>query len=137
MSHYSQIKSIMKRKSSLIKALQKIDNGRWKNAVEVPEEATNLYGYQGDKREQKADIIIRRKHVGGSSNDIGFKQREDGTFEAIISDYDSSRHDSSWLDRLTQQYACETVKEVAYENGYSVTEEEVNGEIFLTCETAF
>ncbi len=75
----TNMKTSIKRKSALIKALKQMHSGKWKNAVEVNEKATNLYGYQGDKREQVAEIIIRRKNVGSSSNDIGFKQNEDGT----------------------------------------------------------
>ena len=137
MSHFSTVKSIIKRKSALVKALQSIDNGRWKNCVEVSEEATNLYGYQGDKRAQKAEIIIRRKNVGGSSNDIGFKLQEDGTYSAIISDYDSSHYNKTWLDSLCQNYAKCTVKEVAEENGFSFEDHTENGEIFVTCERSY
>ena len=39
---------------------------------EVHIEPQHLQGYQGDNRAQKAHIIVRRKYVGGSSNDLGF-----------------------------------------------------------------
>lgn len=71
-----------------------------------------LVGYQGDFRTangsghtkdaalaMKAHIIIRRKNVGGASNDIGFVQR-DGKFYPIISQYDSSRYNDKWLTGL-------------------------------------
>lgn len=137
MSHFSTVKTAIKRKSALVKALRSVNNGKWKNCVEVHEEAQNLYGYQNDMREQKAEIIIRRKHVGQSSNDIGFKQAADGTWQAIISDYDSSQYDGKWLEGLTQQYGKQTVIEVAEEQGFSWTEEVVGGEIYITCESSF
>jgi len=31
--------------------------------IEVHEEAQNLYGYRGDKRKEKAHIIIRKKYL--------------------------------------------------------------------------
>ncbi len=138
MSHYTSLKTIIKRKSSLIKALESIDGGRWKGKIEVYEgEGDNLVGYHGDKREQKANVIVRRKHVGQSSNDIGFVQKQDGTYEAIISDFDSSRHNAQWLQSLSQQYSRETVVEVAEENGFTWTEQVVNGEIFIECSNSF
>ena len=110
---------------------------KWTNAVEVHEEATNLYGYRGDMRADKAEIVIRRSHVGTASNDIGFKLAEDGTYQAIISDYDSSHYNQKWLDKLTQVYAEETIKEVADENGWNFQSNEENGEIYVTCDGGY
>lgn len=136
-SHMTVIRSSFRRKSALVKALQKIDNGRWKNCVEVHEEKQTMYGYDGATRPTKAEIIIRRKNVGGSSNDIGFTQEKDGTYSAIISDYDSNRHNTNWLNSLLGKYSSATVSEVAEEQGFSFEETEVNGEIFITCERAY
>jgi len=55
---------------------------------EVNTKAAHLEGYHGDKRVQTAEIILKRREVGGASNDVGFKKQADGTFTAIISDYD-------------------------------------------------
>jgi hypothetical protein len=58
--------------------------------VEVHETPVTLYGYHGDARPEKANIVIRRHNTGiGSSNDIGFVKRDDGTYAPIISEYDS------------------------------------------------
>lgn len=86
MSEFVQCETKMKDKKSIVEAL--VEMGFDESHIEVHEEAQHLYGYRGDKREQKANIIIRRKHVGGSSNDIGFLKKEDGTYEAIISEFD-------------------------------------------------
>ena len=86
MSEFVECKTKFKDKKALVEAL--IAMGWTANQIEVNEVAQNLYGYQGDKRNQKANIIIRRKNVGGASNDIGFVKKPDGTYEAIISEYD-------------------------------------------------
>jgi hypothetical protein len=131
------IKSSFRRKSALVKALQKVDNGKWANAVEVSDEKCTMYGYDGATRPTKAEIIIRRKNVGGGSNDIGFTLEKDGTYSAIISDYDSGRYNENWLNKLLGKYSSATIEEVAMEQGFSFSEEEVNGEIFVTCERSY
>ncbi len=114
MSAYSTNKTNFKDVQTLVEALR--DMGI-KN-VSVYDVAQPLYGYQGDFRTLdgnghtrdeslalKADVIIRRKDVGSMSNDIGFKRNEDGTLSAIISDYDSTCYNASWLGRLKSKYA--------------------------------
>ncbi len=44
----------------------------------VHKEAMSLEGYMGDKRSQKAHIILPRKQVGASSNDVGFERTKKG-----------------------------------------------------------
>lgn len=55
---------------------------------QVSTKPEHLEGYHGDQRQQTAEIIIPRRQVGGASNDVGFKKNADGTYTAIISDYD-------------------------------------------------
>jgi hypothetical protein len=62
--------------------------------------AQKLYGYRGDAREQKAHIIVRRQHVGGASNDVGFFRKADGSYEIIISAFDKSDGKKSAIDFL-------------------------------------
>lgn len=59
-----------------------------------------LIGYQGDKRKMTAEIVIPRAQVGAASNDIGFKRQADGTYMAIISDYDQRRYNDQWLTEV-------------------------------------
>src|SRR5579871_9544 len=66
--------------------------------------AQHLEGYHGDKRAQTAEIIVPRRVVGSASNDIGFKRQADGSYAAIISEYDSSRHNAAWMTKLRQTY---------------------------------
>ncbi len=85
--------------------------------VEHHEDAKQLVGYHGDKRQQTAEIILRRaevnKHSGGSSNDIGFKKQADGSFAAIISDYDKHKHNAQWLADLKKSYADKKIRKQA------------------------
>ena len=96
--------------------------------VEVHKEAQTLYDYCGKPRPQKegrpvgdaygileqpkvptevwkATVIVRRKFVGGAANDVGFIKNSKGYYEAIISDYDSNKHNAAWMTNLTKAYA--------------------------------
>lgn len=86
-------------------------------AVERHEVAQPLVGFQGDKRKDVAEVIIRRANVGNSSNDIGFKKQTDGTYKAIISDYDSSKYNTAWMSDLKKKYAEKKIMKVAKSNG--------------------
>lgn len=86
MSRYSITQTQYKDKECLLKAL--CDIGYTMEQIEVHSEPQPLYGYKGDKRKEKANIIIRRKNVGVGSNDVGYVLQPDGTYGAIISDFD-------------------------------------------------
>jgi hypothetical protein len=88
MSHFTVLRTHITDVESLVKALAELGFPQ----VEVHQTAQHLYGYQGDVRPQTAEVIIRRQFIGRASNDIGFKRQEDGTFDAIISDYDRARY---------------------------------------------
>ena len=85
MSAYNEIETQFSDRDCLVEALREM--GYQPQVSETPQ---NLEGYHGDKREQKAEIIIPRRQVGSVSNDVGFKKNPDGTYTAIISDYDKS-----------------------------------------------
>lgn len=149
MSHYTKCKTKLTDKECLVKALE--DLGFRHGQVKVHNTPQHLFGYQGDKREQTAEIILPRQYVGGAANDIGFKLQEDGTYGAIISDYDKgntsadakSKHakgcrgySDKWLKKLNQRYTYHKVKESVSAQGFFVEQEsEENGEIFLTIDT--
>jgi hypothetical protein len=116
------------------------------NQIKVGQ-ARQLEGYEGRLRDQTAEIIIPRSAVGGAANDIGFKLQSDGTYEAIISQYDrgngsSSKHGShsqgirgygdQWMKKLNQRYSYNKLKEQVSDQGFFIEEErEENGEIFI------
>lgn len=109
MSLYCNIATQFRNPEALVLAL--METGVWtREQIEVHEQAKNLFGYRGDMRSEKAEIIIRRKNVGGSSNDIGFSRNEDGTFTAIISEFDKTKYSQSWTDKLKQNYAYQAIR---------------------------
>lgn len=121
MSHFTTLKTTIRDLESLLKALA--DMGL--EQVEVYETAKPLYGYEGDRRAENAEIIIRRQHIGRLSNDIGFQQQPDGTFLAIISDYDRVRYSQAWVGQLTQRYAYHALMANAPKEGFTVEQEHV------------
>lgn len=109
MSMYCVIETQFKNEEALIFAL--IETGLWrKDQIEIHSEPQHLVGYRGDLRQDKANIIIRRKYIGPSSNDIGFQRNKDGTFKAIISEFDKSRYNQSWIDKLKSNYAFHAIR---------------------------
>ena len=74
---------------ALIEAL--VELGIQKEKIEVHEVAQALNGYQGDVRQQKAHVIVRRRVVGAASNDIGFERMENGRYKTWVSEYDTLR----------------------------------------------
>jgi hypothetical protein len=115
MSAYSTNETQFKNKELLLQALAEM--GFDASTVEVNETAQHLYGYHGDKRADTAEIIIRRKHIGSASNDIGFKLQSNGTYGAVISDYDSNRFNSAWRGKLTAAYARAGIIQTAKRQG--------------------
>jgi len=108
----------------------------FKDKVEVHQEAKSLYGYQGDRREQQAHIIIRRQHVGLAANDIGFQRQSDGTYRAWVSEFDQRQngYGDAWLGKLKQAYGVEKARAEAKKRGYRVSEQKLDdGRVRLVC----
>ena len=121
MSHFTSIKTQIKDKQALIKALNDVG---FKN-LEIHDTAQSLYGYEGDVRPETAEVIIRRQYIGSSSNDIGFKLQENGEYQAIISEYDRHRYNQQWLGKVMQRYGYYTLVNSAQEQGFTIEEDEV------------
>ena len=104
MSHFYTVKTKLNDRELLVKAL--CEMGWRADQIEVHPQAQHLYGYTGDRRKQTAEVIIRRQHVGDASNDIGFKLQPDGSYAAVISEYDrdSLGYNKQWLGRLAQNF---------------------------------
>ncbi|GAA3455566.1 DUF1257 domain-containing protein [Dactylosporangium matsuzakiense] len=120
MSHFTRVRTALRDADLLVEALAAVG---YPNA-ERHDEPTTLFGYQGDRRPETAEVIVRRAYISGASNDIGFRRTADGTFDAVISDFDRRRHDTAWLHRLTQQYGRAATLHYAEHNGFDVTGEE-------------
>ena len=75
-------------------------------------EALPLFGYQGDERRERAQLVVRRKHIGVASNDLGFARTTEG-YTPIISEYDQSTlHDGKFITRLRTAYNQRVVAEM-------------------------
>jgi hypothetical protein len=120
MSHFTVIKTQIKDVDALVQALADVGFKK----VEVHDTAKHLYGYRGDVRPETAEVIIRRQYISKASNDIGFKRQIDGTFEAIISEYDRCQYSQEWINRVTQRYGYHALMATAPAQGFSIESEE-------------
>ena len=76
-------------------------------------EALGLHGYRGDERPETAQLVVRRRHVGRFSNDLGFARTERG-YVPIVSEYDRSMlRDGRFLAELRAAYGERAVRDVA------------------------
>ena len=91
--------------------------------IEVHDQPQPLYGYAGDRRADRAHVIIRRRHVGRLSNDIGFRHQDDGKFLAVISEYDRAKHDERWLGQLTARHTYHLTTKTLTAQGFDVVTE--------------
>ncbi len=112
MSAYHEYETVFNDQDCLVGALEDLGF-----KPKVSQQAQSLEGYQGDKRNQKAEIIIPRRQVGGASNDIGFKRTESGKFTAVISEYDRHRYGKSWEEKLKQKYQERNAVKIAQRQG--------------------
>ncbi len=127
MSKYRQIAVKFLSEAALVQALEDCVS-QFGGAYEHHDKATNLFGYQGDARPEKAEYIIRRRYVGSGANDIGFARQADGSFSAIVSDFDagdgahSERQENEKFQYIKQRYAYHQTVSLAEEQGYTVYE---------------
>jgi hypothetical protein len=101
MSAYLTLLTPMTDQECLLAALAEL--GFDSSKVEVHATPVNLVGYTGDTREQQANIVIRRQHVGMGSNDVGFLASATG-YQAFVSGFDHPRFGSGWLSQLNSRY---------------------------------
>ena len=120
MSHYTTLRTHITDRDALVAALADVGY----DEVEVHDTPKTLEGWQGDRRSERAHVIVRRRHVGSSSNDIGFRQGAEGRFEAIVSDYDRHVHDAAWLARVTARHAYHATTSTLAAQGYHMVEEQ-------------
>lgn len=121
MSHFTRIRTRLRDPEILAAALREVGHPH----VEVHDQPQTLYGYRGDARPEKAEVIVRRKHIGAASNDIGFARQPDGSFEAIISEYDRPTYNAAWLAKLTHSYSHAATLRYAATHGYEVATDEL------------
>jgi hypothetical protein len=107
-SKYVQFDEIVfKSRDLLLAALAELGYGTVEEGEALP-----LYGYQGDRRPETAQIVIRRRHLGHLSNDVGFARTDRG-YVPIVSEYDQhALLDGRFLVRLRTAYGERVVEEV-------------------------
>ncbi|WPB81716.1 DUF1257 domain-containing protein [Archangium violaceum] len=101
MSAYITLLTPMVDTECLLEALADVSFGR--DVVEVHAQPVPLVGFEGQKRAQQAEIVIRKQHVGASSNDLGFLHTPTG-YQLVVSDYDQRRYGPQWLQQLNGCY---------------------------------
>ncbi len=129
MSAYHEYKTEYRDGACLIEALGEMGY----NTVEVHDIPQQLIDFQGrpthyvDKTGDKAHIIVRRRYVGGAANDLGFVKKADGSFSAIISAFDSGKHNAGWLNNLKKNYTEKVAIKTAAKNGFKFLGKKVVG----------
>ena len=113
MSKYNRQRSQYNDRDCLVAALNEVGY----TDVEVYDESVSLYGYRGDVRPEKANVIVRRNYIGSAANDLGFVKEADGTFSCIVSDYDSRKHGVEWMTGLKKAYTEKRLIKHAAKNG--------------------
>jgi hypothetical protein len=119
-SHFTTLRTHITDRDALVAALADVGY----DEVEVHDTPKTLEGWRGDRRSERAHVIVRRRHVGSSSNDIGFRRGDDGRFAAIISDHDRPAHDATWLNRVTARHAYHATTTTLAAQGYQMVEEQ-------------
>lgn len=114
MSKYDSFQTNLTEEAPLVAALEALGY-----PVEVHARGAALFGYHGDERPERAEVIIRRQHLNCASNDIGFVRGSNGQFTAILSEYDRSiGFDQKWLNRVHQRYKEQRTLSMARQKGY-------------------
>jgi len=114
MSKYVEMSTALTDERYLVEALRELGY-----KPEVCREGKALVGYMGDERAERAQIIIRRRHLDSASNDIGFARDGSGVYGAIISEYDRGiGFDDAWIGLLSQTYKERQTMAVAKSKGY-------------------
>ena len=131
MSHYSESTLEITDQECLVQALEDVMPS-WKGHIEVHATPQSLYGYQGDIRSQRANIIIRRQYVQGSANDIGFLKQADGSYKVFISDFDKGKYNDKWKNKLKYFYVKSKVKKEATKRGFFVKSDDERMQVVLT-----
>jgi hypothetical protein len=116
MSAYKKIECEIVDKNSLLNALSSL--GFKPICYTEPEQLT---GFKGDKRNEKANIVIPKdqvNHFTGASNDIGFIwDAENKKYKMIVSDYDQAH---KMHDRIIQSYVKVVLEEALAKNGFKI-----------------
>ncbi len=121
MSEYHVVETEFQDQECLLDALKEMGY-----TPTVHETTKQLEGYQGDQRQQKAHIIIPRRQVGGSSNDVGFEKVK-GKYICHASEYDRAWRTGKKINNLKKGYAEKVImKTVRKHSRYSFKSRKVD-----------
>ena len=116
MSHFSTVKTQLRKRAPLIKALH--------NLGFIPQEGEQtVRGYRGQT--VKAELSVEMSKGG----DIGFRWNENSQSYELVTDLDLWKQEipvDRFLAKLTQQYALDTVLTSTAEEGFEVAERKNN-----------
>lgn len=118
MSHYTQLQTQMHDEEVLLEALSDLGF----HGLVCSEKPVLLSGW--DK--QFAEIKIPESMLDSAFSDIGFKRQSDGSFKALIADYDRRKYGLSWINKLTQRYAYRKARKTLSNQDFTLVEEEVD-----------
>ncbi|ADD44913.1 DUF1257 domain-containing protein [Stackebrandtia nassauensis] len=124
MSHFTRVRTTLTDTATLAAALRELGFAE----VEVHDTAQALHGHRGDVRPETAEVIVRRQHLGIASNDLGFARREDGSYEAIVSEFDRRKYGEAWMKKLLSTYGYLTAVAFAEQHGFAIATDEVETE---------
>lgn len=92
-------------------------------------EALSLFGYQGDRRAETAQIVVRRNFIGSASNDLGF-QKTDAGYLPVISEYDQRyMMNGKFLTSLKNNYNLKSAEKIARQLRGTLHREQVGSTI--------
>ncbi len=116
MSHFSTIKTRLRKKEPLVKALVHLGY--------IPEKGeSSVRGFRGQT--VQAELAVKMSRGG----DIGFKWNENIKAYELVTDLDLWKQSipvDRFLSKLTQQYALSTVLSATREEGFEVSETKNN-----------
>jgi hypothetical protein len=128
MSHFTEVKTKLKNEERIKKVLKNL-GFEVVSEEEGLEQGVNVRGYFGETTQADFKILTKSKY------DIGFVQSNDGSYE-ITGDWEllpkvSNIEQDLFTNKISQEYAHETIKELAEEKGYSIdyVESEEDGTI--------
>ncbi len=73
--------------------------------VERVSELAPLMSWRGQPLPERAEILVRRRQIGATADDLGFVRGADGRYEALVSEILLSRFDRRWFAELEKRYA--------------------------------
>lgn len=138
MSHFTTIKTRITDPEILRQALLACCG--WDSIYE--KNGAPLYGYKGDDRSlldaadpnyaPLCEVVVNRRQVGDAANDIGFYRTADGTFAAVVSEFDKRYNFSEeTFKKLSVEYSRQATLSKAKAMGFDVVETRENNQLQL------